>query len=160
MPPQARVLDGRYELGDQLGSGGMATVYRGTDRLLNRPVAIKVLSSSRAADQEFVARFRREAQAAARLNNPGVVAVYDTGSDDGMHYIVMELVEGTTLGDVLREEGKLSPARAIEIAERVAAALSFAHANGIVHRDVKPGNVMLTDSGEVKVVDFGIARAE
>ena len=155
----SNTLDGRYELGEVLGSGGMATVYRGTDRVLNRPVAVKVLSPEYAGDGDFVGRFRREAQAAAKLNDPGVVAVYDSGSDGGRHYIVMELVEGTTLADQLAEDGSVDPRRAAQIAERVAAALQFAHDNGLVHRDIKPGNVMLTPSGDVKVMDFGIARA-
>src|SRR5438034_7639725 len=157
MAPQ--VLNDRYELGDELGAGGMATVYHGTDSVLNRPVAIKVLAPHYASDEQFVDRFRREAQAAAGLNHPGIVSVFDTGSDDGTHYIVMELVEGTTLRDVLNDEGQLPPERAASITERAAAALAFAHAEGIVHRDVKPSNVMLTSSGEVKVMDFGIARA-
>src|SRR5438270_10525462 len=157
MPPE--VLNDRYELGEELGSGGMALVYRGVDRVLNRPVAIKVLASHYARDEAFVDRFRREAQAAARLNDPGIVAIFDTGSDDGTHYIVMELVEGKTLRDVLREEGPLPAERAAAITEQVATALAVAHAEGIVHRDIKPANVMLTDSGEIKVMDFGIARA-
>ena len=110
MAPQ--VLNDRYELGDELGSGGMATVYRGADHVLNRPVAIKVLARQYAGDEQFVDRFRREAQAAAGLNHPGIVSVFDTGSDDGTHYIVMELVDGTTLRDVLNEEGPLPPERA------------------------------------------------
>src|SRR6266550_8086890 len=110
MPPE--ILNDRYELGAELGSGGMAVVYRGLDRVLNRPVAIKVLASQYARDEAFVDRFRREAQAAARLNHPGIVAVFDTGSDDGTHYIVMELIQGKTLRDVLREEKSLSPERA------------------------------------------------
>ena len=137
----------------------MARVYRATDRVLGRIVAVKVLAPNYARDQNFVQRFRREAQAAARMNHPGVVSVYDTGSDDGIHYIVMEHVQGRSLADVLRSERKLQPERAAEIAEAVAMALSFAHAQGIVHRDIKPGNIMITPSGEVKVMDFGIARA-
>ena len=155
----SEILGGRYELGEVIGSGGMATVYRGWDRVLKRPVAVKVLSSAYAGDEDFVARFRREARAAANLNNPGVVSVFDTGSDGGRHFIVMELVEGRTLAEEIAEHGALDLERARDIAERVAGALQFAHANGIVHRDVKPGNVMLTPSGEVKVMDFGIARA-
>src|SRR5207247_7587278 len=120
-----------------------ATVYRGTDRVLNRPVAIKVLSDRYASDEAFVDRFRREARAAARLNHPGVVSVFDTGSDGPRHYIVMEVVEGLPLAEILRERGTLPPQEAISVAEKVAAALSFAHAEGIVHRDVKPGNVMI-----------------
>src|SRR6184192_2080291 len=133
MAPQ--VLNDRYELGDELGAGGMATVYRSTDRVLNRPVAIKVLAPHYASDEQFVDRFRREARAAAGLNHPGIVSVYDTGSDDGTHYIVMELVEGRTLRDIVHEEGPLAPARAASITERVAAALAFADSEGIVHRD-------------------------
>jgi serine/threonine-protein kinase len=134
-------------------------VYRGTDTVLNRTVAIKVLAPQYARDEAFVERFRREAQAAARLNHPNVVSVYDTGSDDPVHYIVMEYVPGRTLAEVLKHEGRLQPERAAEVAAQVAGALSFAHAAGIVHRDVKPANIMLTPSGEVKVMDFGIARA-
>ncbi|MFN2543850.1 MAG: Stk1 family PASTA domain-containing Ser/Thr kinase, partial [Actinomycetota bacterium] len=159
MTPPNKVLSERYELESQLGSGGMATVYRGTDRVLSRAVAVKVLSAAHARDEAFVERFRREAQSAARLNHPGVVAVFDTGDDGDDHYIVMELVEGRTLADVLEERGPLPPHEAAAIAEQIAVALSVAHGEGIVHRDVKPGNVMLTQAGEVKVVDFGIARA-
>ena len=137
----------------------MAQVYRGTDTVLNRTVAIKVLGPQYAQDAGFVERFRREAQAAARLNHPNVVSVYDTGSDGPVHYIVMEYVAGKTLAEVLAEGDHLQPERAAEIAAQVASALSFAHAAGIVHRDVKPGNIMITPSGEVKVMDFGIARA-
>ncbi|MFN2543048.1 MAG: Stk1 family PASTA domain-containing Ser/Thr kinase, partial [Actinomycetota bacterium] len=159
MSDEGPVLGGRYQLEETLGEGGMAKVYRGTDRVLGRTVAIKVLSPNYARDQNFVQRFRREAQAAARMNHPGVVSVYDTGSDDGTHYIVMEHVQGRTLAQILRAEGHLLPERAAEIAEAVAAALSFAHAQGIVHRDIKPANIMITPAGEVKVMDFGIARA-
>ena len=137
----------------------MAQVYEGTDSVLGRTVAIKVLAPQYASDEAFVARFRREAQAAARLNHPGVVSVYDTGSDDGVHYIVMEYVPGRTLAQVLEQEGRLQPERAAEIARSVAQALAFAHSAGIIHRDVKPGNIMLGSSGGVKVMDFGIARA-
>jgi serine/threonine-protein kinase len=137
----------------------MAHVYRGTDRVLDRPVAIKVLAGRYAEDDRFVARFRREAQAAAGLSHPNIVGVYDTGGQNGMHYIVMEYVEGETLADVLRREGRLDPGRAGSIAAEVATALHAAHERGLVHRDVKPGNVMLDREGRVKVVDFGIARA-
>src|SRR4051812_44313564 len=137
----------------------MAQVYRGTDTVLNRTVAIKVLGPQYAQDEGFVERFRREAQAAARLNHPNVVSVFDTGSDGPVHYIVMEYVAGRTLAEGVKAEGHLMPERAAEIAAQVATALSFAHAAGIVHRDVKPGNIMITPGGEVKVMDFGIARA-
>jgi eukaryotic-like serine/threonine-protein kinase len=156
---QGQIFGDRYELDEELGSGGMATVYRGTDRVLGRTVAVKVLAPNYARDQAFVTRFRREAQNAARMNHPGVVNVYDTGSDNGTHYIVMEHVQGRTLSEILKTEGRLMPERAAEIAEAVAAALSFAHEQGIVHRDIKPANIMITTSGEVKVMDFGIARA-
>ncbi|MGH2766938.1 MAG: protein kinase domain-containing protein, partial [Actinomycetota bacterium] len=154
-----RVLNDRYEVGALLGEGGMARVYRGTDRVLNRTVAIKVLSGKYASDDSFVTRFRREAQSAAGLNHANVVGVYDTGDQDQMHYIVMEYVEGETLGDVLRREGRLDPDRATAIAVEVATALQAAHHTGLVHRDIKPGNVMMDRDGRVKVMDFGIARA-
>jgi serine/threonine protein kinase len=154
-----QTLAGRYRIEELLGTGGMAQVYRGTDTVLSRPVAIKVLSAEYVRDPAFVERFRREAQAAARLNHPAVVSVYDTGSDDGIHFIVMEFVSGRTLADVLAAEGPLPPERAAAITARVAEALSFAHDAGLVHRDVKPANVMVTDRGDVKVMDFGIARA-
>jgi eukaryotic-like serine/threonine-protein kinase len=153
------VLLDRYEVGRLLGAGGMAEVYEGRDRLLARRVAIKVLQSQYARDQSFLLRFKREAQAAASLSHPNVVAVYDTGSEDGIHFIVMEYVDGRTLKDVIRQEGPLYPDRAAEICADVAAALVAAHARGLIHRDIKPGNVMLTPDGKVKVMDFGIARA-
>ena len=153
-----RVLAERYEIDSLLGQGGMARVFRGTDRVLDRTVAIKVLSPQFADDDQFVARFRREAQAAAGLNHPNIVSVYDTGDQGDVHFIVMEYVEGRTLRDVIRSEGPLLPERAAEIGEAVARALSPAHQAGLVHRDIKPGNIMLTRDGEVKVMDFGIAR--
>src|SRR6266545_7104132 len=159
MGTMPQVLLGRYEVGRMLGAGGMAEVYEGHDRLLARRVAIKVLLSQYAHDPAFLARFRREAQAAASLSHPNIVAVYDTGSQDDTWFIVMEYVAGRTLKDVIRTEGALYWARAAEIGGDVANALAAAHARGIVHRDVKPGNVMLTTDGKVKVMDFGIARA-
>jgi serine/threonine protein kinase len=159
MPDAATILGDRYELGPELGHGGMARVLRGTDRQLGRHVAIKVLSPPYDRDQAFVERFRREAHAAARLNHPNIVAVYDTGSDDGTHYIVTELVEGETLAELLERGGSLPPQRAVDISTEITRALAAAHERGVVHRDVKPGNVMLTPDGRVKVVDFGIARA-
>ncbi|MGH2547197.1 MAG: protein kinase domain-containing protein, partial [Actinomycetota bacterium] len=148
-----RVLAGRYEIASLLGQGGMARVFRGTDRVLDRTVAIKVLSPQFADDDQFVARFRREAQAAAGLNHPNIVGVYDTGDQGDVHFIVMEYVEGRTLRDVIRGDGPLLPERAAEIGEAVARALSSAHQAGLVHRDIKPGNIMLTREGEVKVMD-------
>jgi serine/threonine-protein kinase len=160
VPPPPRLLGGRYELGPAIGTGGMAEVFRGTDVRLGRDVAVKVLRSDLARDPTFQGRFRREAQAAASLNAPSIVSVFDTGEDaDGVPYIVMEFVDGRTLRDVLLEEGRLLPQRALEVTAEVCAALDAAHTAGIVHRDIKPGNVMLTRSGEIKVMDFGIARA-
>jgi eukaryotic-like serine/threonine-protein kinase len=153
-----RVLNGRYEIAELLGQGGMARVFRGTDTVLGRSVAVKVLSPQYAQDDQFVARFRREAQAAAGLNHPNIVSVYDTGSQGDVHFIVMEYVEGRTLRDVIRQEGPLLPERVAEIGQAVSRALASAHQAGLVHRDIKPGNIMLTRDGEVKVMDFGIAR--
>jgi serine/threonine protein kinase len=154
------VLLGRYEVGRLLGTGGMAEVFEGRDRLLDRRVAVKVPLPQYAHDPEFAQRFRREAQAAASLSHPGVVAVYDTGSEDGTHFIVMEYVDGRTLKDVIGDEAPLFPGRAAEIAADVCAALSAAHARGLVHRDVKPANIMLMPHGRVKLMDLGIARAD
>jgi eukaryotic-like serine/threonine-protein kinase len=153
-----QVLLGRYEVGRLLGAGGMAEVFEGRDRLLARRVAIKVPLSQHAHDPEFAQRFRREAQAAASLSHPGVVAVYDTGSENGTHFIVMEYVDGRTLKDVIRAEAPLYPDRAAEICADVCAALAAAHARGLVHRDVKPANIMLMPDGRVKLMDLGIAR--
>jgi eukaryotic-like serine/threonine-protein kinase len=152
------LLGGRYLVESELGRGGMATVFKGTDTVLGRPVAVKVLSPQYSGDANFVTRFRREAQAAARLNHPNLVSVYDTGTDDGIHFIVMEYVEAKTLADYLAGGGRIMPERSIEIAEAVCDALSVAHAHGIIHRDIKPANVMITSKGDVKVTDFGIAR--
>ena len=137
----------------------MADVFLARDQLLDRPVAVKVLFPQFAADPSFVQRFRREAQSVANLNHPGIVAVYDWGEEEGTYFIVMEYVEGRSLAELLRAEGPLHPDRAAEIATDVAAALGFAHRNGVVHRDVKPGNILITPGGQVKVTDFGIARA-
>ena len=163
MTEVTRLLSGRYELGDVLGRGGMAEVHIGRDTRLGRTVAVKMLRSDLARDPSFQARFRREAHSAASLNHPAVVAVYDTGEDvvDGqpVPYIVMEYVEGSTLRDLLVSGRRLLPERALEIVAGVLSALAYSHRQGIIHRDIKPGNVMLTRAGEVKVMDFGIARA-
>ena len=153
------IFNGRYELHRRLGRGGMAEVYLARDQLLDRPVAVKVLFPALATDQGFVERFRREAQAAANLQHPNIVSVFDWGEANGTYFIVMEYVEGHTLAEMLRDEGRLHPDRAAEITADIAAALGFAHRNRVVHRDVKPGNVLITRDGGVKVADFGIARA-
>jgi eukaryotic-like serine/threonine-protein kinase len=153
------VLVDRYELGPVLGQGGMAKVHQGLDRQLGRQVAIKVLAPPFDRDREFVERFQREARAAAGLSHPNIVAVFDSGSDDGTHYIVTELVEGETLADRLRRDGPMPQAEAVAVAVDIARALAAAHERGLIHRDIKPGNVMLLPDARVKVVDFGIARA-
>jgi eukaryotic-like serine/threonine-protein kinase len=159
MATTPHVLLDRYEVGRLLGAGGMAEVYEGRDRLLARRVAIKVLQAQFVRDPSFLIRFKREAQAAASLSHPNIVGVYDTGTEDGTHFIVMEFVDGRTLKEVIRAEGPLYPERAAEICADVCSALIAAHARGLIHRDIKPGNVMLTPEGKVKVMDFGIARA-
>ena len=154
-----RVFSGRYEITHLVARGGMAEVYRAHDRLLDRPVALKVLFPELSVDRAFVERFRREAQAAANLSHPNIVPVFDWGEDAGTYYIVMEYVDGQPLSQVLRTSGALPPARVAYVGARVADALSYAHRHGVVHRDVKPGNVLLTSDDQVKVTDFGIARA-
>jgi eukaryotic-like serine/threonine-protein kinase len=161
---QARLLGGRYQVGELLGYGGMAEVHRGRDLRLGRDVAIKMLRTDLARDDTFQLRFRREAQNAASLNHPAIVAVYDTGEERGsagetLPYIVMEFVNGRTLKEVLAGEGRIMPRRALEIVAEICSAIEFSHRHGIIHRDIKPGNVMLTQTGQIKVMDFGIARA-
>ncbi len=153
-------LGGRYRLGEVVGRGGMSTVYRATDAVLGRTVAVKVLSPALAdEDPVWGARFEREARAAASLTHSGVATVYDTGVEDGTRFIVMEFVPGRSLATIVTEEAPFEPARAVEIGAQVADVLSAAHAAGIVHRDIKPGNVIVGPDGRVKVLDFGIARA-
>lgn len=152
------VIAGRYQVEAQIGVGGMASVYRAEDIQLGRKVAVKVLHAQYAEDQEFVERFRREAKAAAQLQHPGIVAVYDTGSWDGTWYIAMELLEGPTLKERLQREGRIQPGEAIALTELILKAVRAAHRDGIIHRDLKPHNVILDDAGNPKVTDFGIAR--
>lgn len=159
------ILSGRYELGDRLGSGGMSTVYRAVDRTLERTVAVKVLAEHLSDDERFVQRFRREALAVAKLIHPNIVQVYDSGIDDGRHYIVMEYAEGRSGAQILQRQGPLDPETAAEAGTQACAGLDYAHRRGIIHRDVKPGNLMVcggpVGGGEmtVKLTDFGIARA-
>ena len=173
----ATVISGRYQLGDRLGSGGMSTVYKAVDRVLERTVAVKVLAEHLSDDDKFVARFRREALAVAKLIHPNIVQVYDTGVDEGCHYIVMEYVEGRSGAQLLQSRGRLGSEAAVEIGVQACAGLEYAHRQGIIHRDVKPGNLMViggpagrrgavagpqdppTDEMTVKLTDFGIARA-
>ena len=169
MTDDIRRLGDRYELGEVIGRGGMAEVFAGRDMRLDRRVAVKILRPDLARDPNFQERFRREAQSAASLNHPNVVAVYDTGedvllSDEGapgeiVPYIIMEFVEGITLRELMASGRRLLPERALEISSGVLAALDYSHRHGIIHRDIKPANVMLTRGGDVKVMDFGIARA-
>jgi len=154
-----RVLGSRYVLGDRLGGGGTAFVYKGRDLLLNRTVAIKVLNTHLTADGEFIAKFRREAQAAASLSNPYIVGIYDVGQDEDMYYIVMEYVEGKTLKEYIAEQGPMSPSLVVDISLQIAEALRNAHQHGVIHRDIKPHNILLTRDGQIKVADFGLARA-
>src|SRR6201996_5142655 len=160
---QPRLLGDRYELDGVVGRGGMAEVYRAHDIRLDRVVAIKTLRTDLARDQTFQARFRREAQSAASLNNPSIVAVYDTGEDMAtgipVPYIVMEFVDGRTVRDLLQSDHRLPPGRALEIIDGVLGALDSSHQSGIGHRDIKPGNVMVTRIGDIKVMAFRIARA-
>jgi serine/threonine protein kinase len=173
----ATLISDRYQLGDRLGSGGMSSVYKATDRVLERTVAVKILAEHLSDDDKFVARFRREALAVAKLIHPNIVQVYDTGVDNDRHYIVMEYVEGRSGAQLLQTRGRLGPETAVEIGVQSCAGLEYAHRQGIIHRDVKPGNLMIIGgparrgntrttahdppTGEmgVKLTDFGIARA-
>ena len=162
---EAGTLSGRYETGERLGSVGMSNVYKATDRILERTVAVKILAEHLSDDERFVARFRREALAVAKLIHPNIVQVYDTGVDEGRHYIVMEYVAGRSGAQILQRHGPVKPATAADIGIQACAGLDYAHRRGIIHRDVKPGNLMIVGGpvggGEmvVKLTDFGIARA-
>jgi len=154
-----RILRDRYQLRDKVGEGGMAVVYRAQDMLLERVVAVKILREQFASDREFVERFRLEALSAASFNHQNVVNIYDVGEDDGVYYIVMEHVEGETLKEIIRRRGRIPEREAVEIAIQIAEGLGAAHRRNLVHRDIKPHNILITDDGAVKVTDFGIARA-
>jgi eukaryotic-like serine/threonine-protein kinase len=163
---EAGTLSGRYETGERLGSGGMSNVYKATDRILERTVAVKILAEHLSDDERFVARFRREALAVAKLIHPNIVQVYDTGIDEGRHYIVMEYVEGRSGAQILQRRGPIEPELAAEVGIQACAGLDYAHRRGIIHRDVKPGNLMVVGGPvgagaemTVKLTDFGIARA-
>ena len=153
------VLDGRYRVGGLIATGGMSAVYRGLDVRLERPVAIKVMESRYAGDQQFLTRFQREARAVARLKDPGLVAVYDQGLDGHHPFLVMELVEGGTLRELLTERGPMPPHAVAAVLRPVLGGLAVAHRDGLVHRDIKPENVLISDVGEVKIADFGLVRA-
>ena len=154
-----KIFNSRYEIGAMIGTGGMADVYIAEDLRLHRKVAVKILRSDLARDPAFVARFKKEALAAGGLNNPGIVAVFDSGEDGPNSYIVMELVKGHTLRQVLQSDAEISQDEAVQIVAEILEALEYSHNEGIIPRDIKPGNIMITESGKVKVMDFGIARA-
>ncbi len=154
-----KVLAGRYELFERIGEGGMSVVYKAKDKLLNRFVAIKILKPQFIGDHKFIDSFRRESQAAASMSHPNIVNIYDVGREGNIHYIVMELIEGKTLSDYIKAQGAMSYPKVIALSKQIAAALSFAHKNHIIHRDVKPHNVMIAPNGTAKITDFGIAKA-
>ena len=158
-PLVGALLDGRYRVETRIATGGMSTVYRGLDVRLDRPVALKVMDARYAGDQQFLTRFQREARAIARLKNPGLVAIYDQGNDAAHPFLVMELVEGGTLRELLRERGPMPPHAVAAVLRPVLGGLGVAHRAGLVHRDIKPENVLISDDGEVKLVDFGLVRA-
>ena len=154
-----KIFNGRYEIGEMIGTGGMADVYIAEDSRLHRKVAVKILRSDLARDPAFIARFKKEALAAGGLTNAGIVAVYDSGEDHGESYIVMELVNGRTLRELLQGHESIPVKEAVDIVVEILEALDYSHSKGIIHRDIKPGNIMITKTGQVKVMDFGIARA-
>ena len=156
---EGTLLDGRYRVETQIATGGMSTVYRGTDIRLDRPVAVKVMDARYSGDQQFLARFQLEARAVARLSDPGLVAVYDQGHDGRHAFLVMELVEGGTLRELLRERGPMPPHAVTAVLRPLLSGLAVAHRGGLVHRDVKPENVLISDDGDVKLADFGLVRA-
>ncbi|MDD3850958.1 MAG: protein kinase, partial [Firmicutes bacterium] len=154
-----KTLGNRYEIVEKIGSGGMSFVYKARCSLLNRYVAVKILRPEFTSDENFVKKFRQESQAAASLSHHNIVSIYDVGVDDDIYYIVMEYIEGKTLKQFIRERGRMNPHHAAEIAQQICKALVHAHNNHIVHRDIKPHNILVTKDGTAKVTDFGIARA-
>src|SRR3954447_26620371 len=158
-PLVGAVLDGRYRVDAMIATGGMSAVYRGLDLRLDRPVAVKIMDSRYAGDNQFLTRFQREARAVARLKDPGLVAVYDQGIDGQHPFLVMELIEGGTLRELLRERGPMPPHAVAAVLRPVLGGLAVAHRAGLVHRDIKPENVLISDDGEVKIADFGLVRA-
>ena len=158
-PLLGATLDGRYRIESRIATGGMSTVYRGLDLRLDRPVALKVMDARYSGDHQFLTRFQREARAIARLKHPGLVAIYDQGNDATHPFLVMELVDGGTLRELLRERGPMPPHAVAAVLHPVLGGLSVAHRSGLVHRDIKPENVLISDDGEVKLVDFGLVRA-
>jgi serine/threonine-protein kinase len=158
-PLDGALLDGRYRIQAKIAAGGMSTVYRGLDERLDRPVALKVMDSRYATDQQFLTRFQLEARAVARLKDPGLVVVYDQGTDAGHPFLVMELIDGGTLRELLNERGPMPPHAVVAVLHPVLGALAVAHRAGLVHRDIKPENILISDAGEVKIADFGLVRA-
>jgi len=158
-PLVGRLLDRRYRMGPRIARGGMASVYEAVDVRLDRVVAVKVMHPGMGDDEEFAARFVREARHAARLSHPNVVGVFDQGEDNGTVYLAMEYVPGHTLRDVIRKESPMPPAKALALIDPVLSALSAAHQAGLIHRDIKPENVLIADDGRIKVADFGLAKA-
>lgn len=158
-PLVGALLDGRYRVETRIAAGGMSTVYRGLDVRLDRPVALKVMDTRYAGDQQFLTRFQREARAIAKLKHPGLVAIYDQGNDTAHPFLVMELIEGGTLRELLRERGPMPPHAVTAVLRPLLGGLGVAHRAGLVHRDIKPENVLISDDGEVKLVDFGLVRA-
>jgi serine/threonine-protein kinase len=154
-----KILGKRYELIEKIGEGGMGLVYKAKCHLLNRYVAVKILKPELTADEEFINKFRKESQSSASLSHPNIVNIYDVGLEDGIYYIVMEYVKGKTLKDIIKERAPMPYYEIINIGRQICLALEHAHNNGIIHRDVKPQNILITHDGIVKVADFGIARA-